>query len=46
MSKTNIVEHILKTIKEQEIKFVDFRFNDYSGQWLHITHCADMVSEE
>ncbi len=46
MSKTNIVEHVLKTIKEQEIKFVDFRFTDYSGQWLHITHCADTVSEE
>ena len=46
MSKTNAVEHILKTIKEQEIKFVDFRFTDYSGQWLHITHCADMVTEE
>jgi len=46
MSKINIVEHVLKTIKEQEIKFVDFRFTDYSGQWLHITHCADTVSEE
>jgi glutamine synthetase len=46
MSKKNAVNTILNNIKEQQIKFVDFRFTDYTGQWLHITHCADMVGEE
>jgi len=47
-SKTNANEvlAIFETIKKHEIKFVDFRFSDYAGQWLHITHCADAVGEE
>jgi glutamine synthetase len=40
------VANIFEIIKKQEIKFVDFRFSDYAGQWLHITHCADAISEE
>jgi len=40
------VSAILEMIKNNEIKFVDFRFSDYAGQWLHITHCSDMVGEE
>jgi glutamine synthetase len=42
----NEVLAIFETIKKHEIKFVDFRFSDYAGQWLHITHCADAVGEE
>ena len=45
-SNANEVLAIFETIKKQEIKFVDFRFSDYAGQWLHITHCADAVGEE
>lgn len=40
------VSAILEMIKNHQIKFVDFRFSDYAGQWLHITHCADAVGEE
>ena len=53
MSSSNTANHnanevlaIFETIKKHEIKFVDFRFSDYAGQWLHITHCADAVGEE
>jgi glutamine synthetase len=46
MSKNSAVNVIFETIKNNEIKFVDFRFSDYAGQWLHITHCADAVDEE
>lgn len=35
-----------KLIKDNNIQFVDFRFTDYKGKWLHITHCADQISEE
>ncbi len=35
---------IIKRIKEEEIKFIDFRFCDYNGRWLHISHCADALS--
>jgi len=45
MSKKD-TSHIFDLIKNNNIKFVDFRFSDYNGKWLHITHCADMVGEE
>ena len=46
MTRNNSVSDILKLIKDNEIKFVDFRFSDYRGKWLHISHCADTVGEE
>jgi glutamine synthetase len=45
MSKTQIA-HIFELIKNSSIKFVDFRFSDYRGKWLHISHCADSVTYE
>ncbi len=46
MPELNNSASIVKLIKEKEIKFVDFRFSDYRGKWLHITHCANMLSED
>lgn len=46
MSKNSGVAAIFERIKNDGIKFVDFRFSDYSGKWLHISHCADAVGEE
>lgn len=46
MSKQPGISSIFEKIKNEGIKFIDFRFSDYGGQWLHITHCADMVGEE
>ncbi len=46
MSKASDCSHIFDMIKNSNIKFVDFRFSDYNGKWLHISHCADQVDEE
>jgi glutamine synthetase len=46
MTKSSGTSHIFNLIKNNNIKFVDFRFSDCRGKWLHITHCADMIGEE
>jgi glutamine synthetase len=46
MSKASGTSAIFEIVKNNDIKFIDFRFSDYSGKWLHITHCADVVGEE
>jgi glutamine synthetase len=46
MSSKSSVSNIFDLIKSNEIKFVDFRFSDYHGKWLHISHCADQITEE
>lgn len=46
MSNASGPAAILKMIKEKEIKFIDFRFTDYNGKWLHISHCADQIGED
>ena len=46
MSSNQEVNKIFDLIKENDIKFVDFRFCDYNGKWLHISHCADQIDEE
>ncbi len=46
MTKISSVADIFSMITENDIKFVDFRFTDYNGKWLHVTHCANKVTEE
>ena len=46
MKKASSVADIFALIKDNNIKFVDFRFTDYNGKWLHVTHLANQVSEE
>jgi glutamine synthetase len=46
MSSKIGTSHIFEMVKNNNIKFIDFRFCDYSGKWLHISHCADQVGEE
>ncbi len=46
MSKAKTVPAVFEMIKQNEIKFVDFRFSDFNGKWLHISHCADQIGEE
>jgi glutamine synthetase len=46
MTNTSGTSHIFELIKNNNIKFIDFRFTDYRGKWLHISHCADAVGEE
>ena len=46
MSQNSGVSTIFEMVKENNIKFIDFRFSNYNGKWLHISHCADAVTEE
>lgn len=46
MSSSNSVSAIFDMVKNNNIKFIDFRFTDYKGKWLHISHCADAVGNE
>ncbi len=37
---------VLAAIKENDIKFVDFRFTDPRGKWQHVTFDSNMVDED
>lgn len=37
---------VLKLIKEQDVKYVDFRFTDPRGKWQHVTFDVGMIDEE
>ena len=37
---------IVKMIKEEDIKYVDFRFTDPRGKWQHVTFDVSIVDEE
>ena len=45
-SKDSSIKKIFEIVKNNEIKFIDFRFTDYTGKWLHISYSAEEVSEE
>jgi glutamine synthetase len=37
---------VLKTIKDQDIKYVDLRFTDPRGKWQHVTLDVSLVDED
>jgi len=37
---------VLKFIKENDVKYVDFRFTDPRGKWQHVTFDVTMVDED
>ena len=41
-----MTEKIFKMIKENEVKFVDFRFTDPKGKWQHTAQTVESVDEE
>ncbi len=43
---TKSAQDVLKTIKEEDIKYVDFRFTDPRGKWQHVTFDVSMVDED
>lgn len=46
MSKSSDdVKKILDFVKENKIKFVDFKFMDFPGQWQHLTVPAQQLTE-
>ena len=38
-------KELLKRIKDEDIKFVDFRFTDPRGKWQHVTFDRSLVDE-
>jgi len=44
MSKT--ATDVLKEIKENDVKYVDFRFTDPRGKWQHVTFDVSLVDED
>ena len=44
MAKT--VADVMAMVKENEIKFVDFRFTDTRGKWQHITIPVSQFGED
>jgi len=45
MAEKKDAHHILKTIKDKEIKFVDLRFTDPRGKWQHVTFDLSLIDE-
>ena len=39
------VEKVLKTIKDNQVKYVDLRFTDTRGKWQHTTQHVDTIDE-
>ncbi len=37
---------VLKAIKENDIKYVDFRFTEPRGKWQHVTFDVSMIDED
>ncbi len=37
---------VLKAIKDNDIKYVDFRFTDPRGKWQHVTFDVSMIDED
>ncbi|PVE23212.1 type I glutamate--ammonia ligase [Microvirga sp. KLBC 81] len=37
---------VLKAIKDNDVKYVDFRFTDPRGKWQHVTFDVSMVDED
>ncbi|MBK8157688.1 MAG: type I glutamate--ammonia ligase [Rhodospirillaceae bacterium] len=40
------IKTILNMIKENDVKYVDFRFTDPLGQWHHLAHHVSTVNED
>jgi glutamine synthetase len=39
-------EKVMKMIKENDVKYVDFRFTDPRGKWQHLAHHIRTISED
>ena len=37
---------VLKMIKDNDVKYVDFRFTDPRGKWQHVTFDRSMIEED
>ncbi|MBN9015272.1 MAG: glutamine synthetase, partial [Rhizobiales bacterium] len=39
-------QEVLKSIKDNDVKYVDLRFTDPRGKWQHVTFDVSMIDEE
>ena len=39
-------KNVMKTIKDSDVKYVDFRFTDPRGKWQHVTFDVSMIEED
>jgi len=39
-------KEVMKFIKDNDVKYVDFRFTDPRGKWQHVTFDVGMIEEE
>ncbi len=46
MAKNESIKKVLDFVKENEIKFVDFKFMDFPGQWQHFTVPYTQLNED
>ncbi|VTZ50832.1 glutamine synthetase [Methylocella tundrae] len=43
---TKTAKDVLKEIKDNDVKYVDFRFTDPRGKWQHVTFDITLIDEE
>ncbi|MGN7612640.1 type I glutamate--ammonia ligase [Magnetococcales bacterium HHB-1] len=46
MADKEAINKVFEMIKEQDIRFVDYRFTDFKGKWQHITAPVRHLSED
>ena len=39
-------KNVMKMIKDNDVKYVDFRFTDPRGKWQHVTTDVSTVEED
>ena len=39
-------KNVMKMIKDNDVKYVDFRFTDPRGKWQHVTFDVSMIEED
>ena len=39
-------KNVMKMIKDNDVKYVDFRFTDPRGKWQHVTFDVRMIEED
>ncbi len=43
---TKTAHDVLKEIKDNDVKYVDFRFTDPRGKWQHVTFDITLIDQE
>src|SRR5215203_5458658 len=46
MHSMSTAKEVLKMIKDNDVKYVDFRFTDPRGKWQHVTFDITMIEED